>query len=175
MFTISAKSSLRNVFCLLNTIVNQLRYPNIHTYFFSNVFLIFAVCSVELGQSKKLYGALIRAKAADNWCSLDEAQRRIIEKNLLSMQHSGVGLPAEQQEKFNALQQELASLSSSFRNNVMDSTKLFKYVITDPKDMEGVPHGARTLLSQRAVSAGHANSTAESGPWIVTLDHPSCK
>lgn len=26
-------------YCLLNTIVNQLRYPNIHTYFFSNVFL----------------------------------------------------------------------------------------------------------------------------------------
>ena len=135
----------------------------------------YCVLIVELGQSKQLYGALIRAKAADNWCSLDEAQRRIIESNLLSMQHSGVGLPASQQEKFNALQQELASLASSFRNNVMDSTKVFKHTITNPEDMAGVPDGARTLLSQRAVSAGHADSTAEKGPWVVTLDHPSCK
>ena len=89
------------------------------------------------------------------------------------MKHAGVALSKADQVKFNALQQEAAALSTSFKNNVLDSTKRFSYVITDVKDMAGVPDGAKALFSSRAVSAGHPTSTPTAGPWVVTLDMPS--
>ena len=84
------------------------------------------------------------------------------------MKHAGVALSKEDQIKFNTLQQEAASLSTSFKNNVLDSTKRFSYVITDAKDVTGIPDGARALFSSRAVSAGHTNSTPAEGPWVIS-------
>jgi len=104
---------------------------------------------------------------------LDEPQRRIISSKRLSMEHSGVALEPGDRERFSALQLEAAKLSSTFKNNVLDSTKQFQYVITDAKDLEGVPEGAKAMFSSRAVAAGHKDATASSGPWAVTLDIPS--
>ena len=134
-------------------------------------------CVVELGQLKQIYDGLSSVRNNETvWNNqLDEAQRRIISSKLLDMTHSGVALPKEEQEKFNKLQLEAAGLRSTFNNNVMDSTKSFQYKITDSKDMENVPEGTRALFASRAVAAGHKDATASSGPWIITLDIPSCK
>lgn len=130
----------------------------------------------ELGQSKEVYNALDRIRNdPKRWKQLDEAQQRIISDKLLSMKHAGVALPKDKQDHFNALQLEAKTLSSQFKNNVLDATKAFKHTITDPADMQGVPEGSKALLSQRAVAAGHAESTPADGPWVVTLDLPSCK
>lgn len=66
------------------------------------------------------------------------------------MESSGVGLPAEQREKFNKLQLEAAELSTKFSNNVLDSTKQFKLSLTDKADVEGLPLSAKALYAQQA-------------------------
>jgi oligopeptidase A len=40
-------------------------------------------------------------------------------------------------------------------------------------DVAGLPKSALALASQQAVAAGHAESTPDNGPWVITLDLPS--
>ena len=47
------------------------------------------------------------------------------------MKHSGVGLPEEIRKKFNDNVQELAVLKTKFQNNLLDSTKEIKFLISD--------------------------------------------
>ena len=69
--------------------------------------------------------------------------------------------------------QELSKLSTDFSNNVLDATKAFVRVITDPQGVAGLPPSALGLAAQTAASKGHAGATAEAGPWAFTLDGPS--
>lgn len=48
--------------------------------------------------------------------------------------------------------QELAKLSRKFEDNVLDATKKFEKLITDKKDIEGLPNTALGLAAQTAVS-----------------------
>ena len=53
-------------------------------------------------------------------------------------------------------------------------TQAFSRLVTDAKDVAGLPPSALALAAQTAVTKGHAAATAEAGPWIFTLDMPSC-
>ena len=93
---------------------------------------------------------------------------------------------------------QLAELSTTFSNNVLDATKAFALDLTDAADVEGLPASARALYAQQARTAaeaaaaaadatseddgkpqppappaGAADATADAGPWRVTLDMPS--
>lgn len=48
--------------------------------------------------------------------------------------------------------QELAKLSEKFGENVLDATKKFEKLITEKKDIEGLPSTALGLGAQTAVS-----------------------
>ena len=127
-----------------------------------------------LGQSKPLYKAYTALRERQSiWKDLDEAQRRIINSSIKSMEASGVGLEAAEREKFNKLQLEAAELSTKFSNNVLDSTKAFKLKLTDAADVKGIPSSALGFYAQNAIAAGDSDATAEKGPWLVTLDMPS--
>ena len=61
--------------------------------------------SSRLGQSKAIYQALKQLSAAED--QLNPCRRRILQQELLGMELRGVGLEGEQQERFNALTEEL--------------------------------------------------------------------
>ncbi|PHT56744.1 hypothetical protein CQW23_05230 [Capsicum baccatum] len=86
---------------------------------------------------------------------------------------SGIALEGDEREQFHKIEQDLAKLSLKFEENVLDSTKKFKKLITDKNDIEGLPATALDLAAQAAVSMGHENATAEDGPWVITLDWSS--
>ena len=48
--------------------------------------------------------------------------------------------------------QELEKLSQKFGDNVLDATKQFEKLITDKKEIEGLPTTALGLAAQSAVS-----------------------
>lgn len=126
----------------------------------------------SVGQSSPLFKALAAIKEKD-WSTLDEAQQRIIDSNLRQMRFSGVDLPPETKAHFNKLKLEMAELSTKFSNNVLDSTKQFQLRITNAADLDGLPASTKGLLAQNAVRAGEKDATAESGPWVLTLDMPA--
>jgi oligopeptidase A len=129
--------------------------------------------SSKFAQSQPLYNAFCALRDGPQWKTLTEAQKRIVEGEIRDAKLGGVGLEGKEKERFNEIQQELSKLSLKFSNNVLDSTKAFKKVITDAKEVAGLPESALALAAQTAVTNGHEAATASSGPWVITLDFPS--
>ncbi|GKB14269.1 probable cytosolic oligopeptidase A, partial [Tanacetum coccineum] len=102
--------------------------------------------------------------------------RTLLKKLVTSIKEavlSGVSLDDSKREEFNKIEQELTKLSRKFDENVLDATKKFEKLITDKKEIEGLPATSLGLAAQTASSKGHENATAENGPWMITLDAPS--
>ena len=88
--------------------------------------------SLRLSQSKALYKLYEDVRNGPAWESLSEAQQRLIDSNLVEAKLQGVGLEGEAQEQFNKNQKELAQLSTTFSNNLLDATKAYKKFIEGP-------------------------------------------
>jgi len=134
--------------------------------------------SMELQQSRAVYDAL----AGLDVDSLSEPQQRIVSSALRDMRLSGVDLEGEAKEKFNDISLKLASLSTKFQNNLLDATKAFELILTDPSDVAGLPQSALAMAAQSYVQDQKSKSkegdkaveaTADTGPWRITLDMPS--
>ncbi|KAH7520393.1 hypothetical protein FEM48_Zijuj08G0139100 [Ziziphus jujuba var. spinosa] len=128
---------------------------------------------LRVGQSKPLYDAFKAIQDSSDWQSLSDARKRIVESQIKEAVLNGVSLEDDKKDQFNKIQQELEKLSQKFDENVLDATKKFEKLITDKKEIEGLPATALGLAAQTAVSKGHENATAEDGPWVITLDAPS--
>uniref|UniRef100_A0A2P2KD61 oligopeptidase A n=1 Tax=Rhizophora mucronata TaxID=61149 RepID=A0A2P2KD61_RHIMU len=128
---------------------------------------------LRLGQSKTIYNAFKAIKESPEWQTLSDARKRIVESQIKEAVLSGVALEDDERDQFNKIEQELERLSQKFGENVLDATKNFEKLITDKKEIEGLPATALGLAAQTAVSKGHKDATAENGPWIITLDAPS--
>ncbi|MDR9404727.1 MAG: M3 family peptidase, partial [Halothece sp. Uz-M2-17] len=102
----------------------------------------------KLNQSKPIYEAFKALRHSEEWNRLDDAQKRIVESSLQDAELSGVGLEGETKERFNAIQLELADLSTQFSNHVLDATKAFKLKLTTPEEVAGLPQSALNLAAQ---------------------------
>ncbi|MBD1808133.1 M3 family metallopeptidase [Microcoleus sp. FACHB-SPT15] len=129
--------------------------------------------SNKLNQSQPFYKAFKALREGDDWSSLEPAQKRIVEAAIRDAELSGVGLEGEKRDRFNAIQLELAELSTKFSNNVLDATKAFSMTLTSKDEVDGLPPSLTSLAAQAARAAGEENATAENGPWRITLDYPS--
>ncbi|MCT0229396.1 M3 family metallopeptidase [Synechococcus sp. CS-1324] len=124
-------------------------------------------------QSPLLYRALERLQAQHDQAAatdplrLDATQQRILTAERRDRRLRGVGLAGPEQEAFNQASEELSALSSRFGNNVLDATNDWTLELSSPHEVEGLPASLLALLAQ---AAGHGN--AESGPWLLGLDHP---
>lgn len=127
----------------------------------------------RLSQSYPLYQAFKGIREGEIWPQLDEAQQRIVETAIRSAELSGVGLTGAVRDRFNAIQLELASLSTQFSNHVLDATKTFSLTLHTPEDIAGLPPSLLSFAAHSAREAGEEQATAESGPWRITLDYPS--
>jgi oligopeptidase A len=127
----------------------------------------------RLSQSKPIYEAFLSLRQGESWGQLDEAQQRIVEASLRDAQLAGVGLVGEKKDRFNAIQLELAEITTKFSNNILDATKAFQLKLTTPEDIAGLPPSLLSLAAQTARTQGETNASTETGPWVITLDFPS--
>lgn len=127
----------------------------------------------RLSQSKPIYEAFLSLRQGESWGQLDEAQQRIVEASLRDAQLAGVGLAGEKKDRFNAIQLELAEITTKFSNNLLDATKAFQLKLTTPEDIAGLPPSLLSLAAQTARTQGETNASTETGPWVITLDFPS--
>lgn len=127
----------------------------------------------RMSQSQPLYEGFKALRHSEAWDKLEESQQRIVETSLRDAELSGVGLTGDAKDRFNAIQLELAELSTRFSNHVLDATKAFSLTLTQPNEIAGLPPSAVGLAAQMARAAGDETATPETGPWRVTLDMPS--
>ncbi|AFY42067.1 M3 family metallopeptidase [Nostoc sp. PCC 7107] len=129
--------------------------------------------SNKLGQSQVIYNAFKELHASHTWTTLEPAQQRIVEAAIRDAELSGVGLSGEARDRYNAIQMELAELSTKFSNHVLDATKAYSLTLTTQAEVDGLPQSSLSLAAQAARAAGEENATPENGPWRITLDFPS--
>ncbi len=127
----------------------------------------------RFSQSRPIYEAFVTIRNGTGWASLAPAQQRIIESAIRSAELSGVGLVGEQKERFNAIQLELATLTTQFSNHVLDATKAFSLTLKDQDEITGLPASLLGFAAQCAREGGETDATPEAGPWRITLDFPS--
>jgi oligopeptidase A len=127
----------------------------------------------RVGQSRPIFAALA---ALERSSDLDASQRRILAAERRDMELRGVALDGEAKQRFNAISQELAELSTRFGNQVLDATNGWKLLLRNSEEVDGLPESLRAQLAQAARQAegdhGASEATAEAGPWLLGLDMP---
>ena len=153
---------------------------------------------LRASQSRPIYESIKRLKAVAG-DSLSATRRRIVDQKLLAAQLSGIDLEGAQQDRFNAIAEELSRLSTEFSNHVLDATKSFELILTQPEEVAGLPPSLLQLAAQSYEKSGEGRgvrgeqdqgkdkddnqsdaSTRPSpliprpslGPWRITLDGP---
>ena len=132
----------------------------------------------KIGQSKILYRSLLNLKESSPK-DLNKIQLRIINSELLSMRHRGVGLNETDKKVFNIQSEKLAELSNNFSNHVLDATKEWSLLLTKSSEVEGLPSRVLKRLAAAAKEqSGESSNKSHSqingeGPWLIGLDMPS--
>lgn len=127
----------------------------------------------RLGQSRPIHDALLALRERPDFPMFSQALQRTISLLVRDAVLQGVGLVPEDRERFNAISQELAELSTRFTNNVLDATQAYALTLTQKDEVEGLPEDSLRLAANMARARGQAEATAENGPWCITLDLPS--
>ncbi|KAL0390604.1 UNVERIFIED_CONTAM: Organellar oligopeptidase A, chloroplastic/mitochondrial [Sesamum calycinum] len=127
---------------------------------------------LKLRQSKPIYDAFKIIRESSDWENLSDARKRVVEIKLKEAVLYGVSLEDTKREHFNEIEQELEKLGQKFEQNILDATKKFERVITDKKEIEGLPLTTLAIAADTALLKGYEKATAEYGPWVITLDGP---
>ncbi|MBL0571741.1 oligopeptidase A [Aeromonas hydrophila] len=119
-----------------------------------------------VGQHEGLYQAYRELAESDDFPLLSGAQRKEIQNTLRDFRLSGIGLPAEAQQRYGEIQARLSELASRFSNNVLDATQGWSKLVTDEAELAGLPQSAQAAARQLAELKGREG-------WLFTLDIPS--
>jgi len=152
----------------LNAVNNSESLRDIYSKFLPEIISL----SNKFGQSKIIYNSLIKLKETNNF---DQIKNRILDKEILEMQHRGISLKKKEQEEFNNISEKLGKLSADFSNNVLDATNKWFQILNNKSEVDGLP---KRVLELMAISAhNHLNNDGEvdveNGPWKLSLDIPT--
>ncbi|HEX6829100.1 MAG TPA: M3 family metallopeptidase, partial [Burkholderiales bacterium] len=93
----------------------------------------------ELAQNQVLFEKFKRLRESQEFPRLGAARRRIVESELRDFRLGGAELPPAERERFKEVQEELATLSSRFSDNLLDATNDFKLYLDDRDSLSGIP------------------------------------
>lgn len=124
----------------------------------------------RISQSRPMFDAMQFLESKSN--TLDECQNRIINTTLRRSRQAGVHLEGEEKREFNNIMKSLAELSTTFMNNVLDSTKEFSHIVHQREDLEGLPQSLINLMASTASVQLDKNIDPDIGPWKLSLDMP---
>ena len=98
---------------------------------------------------------------------LESEQLRLLDETYNDFVRGGANLPADRQERFRSINEQLSVLTLKFGNNVLAATNAYKMVITDKAELDGLPE------SVVAAAAATAEESGEKGSWVFTTHNPS--
>ncbi len=90
----------------------------------------------------------------------------LLEKKYLGFVRSGANLEPVAKKRYAEITTELSQLSLQFGENVLAETNAYQLLITDEKDLSGIPETEREAAAQNAKSKGKSG-------WLFTLHGPS--
>ncbi|MDO8929911.1 MAG: M3 family metallopeptidase [Bacteroidota bacterium] len=97
---------------------------------------------------------------------LNAEETTLLEKTYRRFVRSGANLNETDKEKYRAITKELSQLGLKFQQNVLAETNAFELLITDEKDLGGLPESIVEMAAQTAKSK-------EKEGWLFNLQYPS--
>src|SRR6185295_6406072 len=119
----------------------------------------------ELGQNQRLFDKYRELSASPEFAALAPARRRLVENALRDFRLGGAELPAAVKPRFAAIQDELASLSAKFSENVLDATNAYS-IFVGKERITGIPEDALAAAREAAEKDGKPG-------WKFNLQMPS--
>src|SRR5258706_11800455 len=111
----------------LNAVVNT---PELREAFNLNLPKITAFYT-DCGQDERLFARYRAIASATTFASLDPARRKLVDNALRDFRLSGAELPSDKKARLKAVDEELATLSSRYEDNVLDATNAWELVVGD--------------------------------------------
>ena len=98
--------------------------------------------------------------------NLEPDQLKLLEDTYKSFERSGANLSPEDKKKYSEISEKLSLLTLQFQKNQLSSTNNFQMVLTDEKDLAGLPGYIRDMAAQAARDKGVEG-------WLFDLSAPS--
>ena len=107
-----------------------------------------------LAQNEALFDKYKALRASPEFDALSPARKRIVDNAIRDFRMGGAELPADKKERFAAIQEEHASVSTRFSENVLDATNDYKLLVTDEADLAGLPDDVKAAARAAAEKDG---------------------
>ena len=120
----------------------------------------------QLAQDLGLYEKFKALRASSEFEKLSRAKRKSVDNDLRDYRLGGAELAPEEKRRFAEIQEELAALEAKFSENLLDATNAFSLLITEPRDLLGVPEDVLEAAKEAARKEGREG-------WKFTLHAPS--
>ncbi len=122
--------------------------------------------SNDITLNEQLFKRVKAVYELKNELNLTTEQQTLLDKKYKSFSRNGANLSKEKKEKLRDIDKKLSRLKLKFGENVLAETNAFEMLITNEKDLSGLPDGAKEAALQLAQSKNKKG-------WLFTLDYPS--
>jgi peptidyl-dipeptidase Dcp len=120
----------------------------------------FAKHSMRVYQNAKLFRRVDALFKKTGSLGLNEEQKRVLERYHRSFIRAGAALDAKARKRMAAIAERLATLGTSFNQNVLADEQEFLLVLTSEADLAGLPDALRAAAGQTADERGHKGKHA---------------
>ncbi|MDP3277676.1 MAG: M3 family metallopeptidase [Deltaproteobacteria bacterium] len=114
----------------------------------------------------ELWAVVKRYSETEHAASLQGPARRHLSKTLDAFKRQGAELDTEAKQRLTEIASRLSELTTKFSQNVLDSHAAFERIVTDERELSGIPESARLMARENA-----ARKNLEG--WRFTLQAPS--
>jgi peptidyl-dipeptidase Dcp len=122
--------------------------------------------SNDITLNEKLFERINKIFDSRESSGLSTEQKILTERKFRNFMLGGAGLKEEERKRFRIINEELATLSLRFDENVLEETNSFELHLTDKNDLAGLPESLIEMALKEA-------KTREKEGWIFTLHFPS--
>ena len=118
----------------------------------------------EIYQNKELFARVDYVKQNEKMASPED--QMLLDKIYDAFVNSGIALCKGKRQRFNQIKEELAQLKLQFSKNLVNETKDFHLLITDERDISGLPEINVQQAAEKAIDNGNTG-------WWFDLYAPS--
>ena len=121
----------------------------------------------DISMNAKLFERVKAVYENKEQAGLDKEQAKLLEETYRDFVRGGANLDSASQSRLRELNTEIASLQTSFGQNMLTETNAFRLIIDNEANLAGLPENL--VASAAAV----AKADSMEGKWVFTLHNPS--
>lgn len=122
--------------------------------------------SNKIYQNQALFERVKAVYAQKETLTLTAEQQQLLENTYQAFVRSGAELSEKDKQTYTELSTKLSQLTLTFSQYVLKETNAFSYVITDEKELDGLPDYAKEAAAEKAKAKNQEG-------WLIDLSMPS--